>query len=41
MSTRSFTRKKPLAERLGKTMESVLDNSLLKWLHLSPQDHTG
>lgn len=36
-----YEKKKHLAERLGKTMESALDNSLLKWLHRSPQDHTG
>lgn len=36
-----YEKKKNLADRFGKAAETALDNSLLKWLHRSPQDHTG
>jgi serine protease SohB len=36
-----YEKKKNLADKIGKSMESALDSSLLKWLHRTPQDHTS
>jgi serine protease SohB len=37
----AYEKKPKLADRISHAMESALDNSLLKWLHKSPQDHTA
>ncbi len=36
-----YEKKLNLADRIGHAMENTLENSLLKWLHKSPRDHTG
>lgn len=35
----AYEKKPTIADRVGKVMESAIDNSLLKWLNKSPRDH--
>jgi serine protease SohB len=37
----SYEKKLSMADRLGKVMESALDNTLLKWLNKSSHEHTS
>jgi len=37
----AYEKKLSIADRFGKAMESALDNTLLKWLNKSPNDHTS
>ncbi len=36
-----YEKKLSIADKFGKVMESALDNTLLKWLNKSPNDHTS